>query len=361
MFSKGSIQIARMFGIPVKLHWTFGLLLVGVAYLGLSNNFGLQGTLLFLAFVLTLFLCVVLHELGHALSARYFRVNTLDIILSPIGGVARLTHLPKKPSQELIIAIAGPMVNVVIAFMSGVILWYTREDAFAIYGEDLDAFLIPANFLPLIMVINITLVLFNMVPAFPMDGGRVLRALLSMKLGRVKATMIASYIGRVIAILFVILGIWQGQFVLPFIGLFIFMAAASEYRAVKVEDNLGKKKIDDVFRDQYTLLFEYDPMGHALDRLKRTTENNFLVTDEQGHISGVISREAILSAAENNDLDSFIRAYKSTAYEAVDAAFPLKYILSIFQHKHYSIVPVYKNGTFVGVLDRQTLINAMNI
>jgi len=360
MFSKGSIQIARMFGIPVKLHWTFKLLLVGVAYLGISNDFGLQGTLLFMAFVGTLFFCVVLHELGHALSARYYGVNTLDIILSPIGGVARLTHLPKRPLHELIIAIAGPMVNVVIAFVTGLILWSSREDAFAIYGEDIDAFLNPINFLPLIMVINITLVIFNMVPAFPMDGGRVLRALLSMKLGRVKATMIASYIGRAIAVFFVVFGLWNGHFVLPFIGLFIFMAAAAEYRAVKVEDNLDKKLVDDVFRDQYTMLYEYDPMGHALDRLRRTAEGNFLVTDEQGHISGVLSKEAILAAADKNDLTSFIRSYKTTDYEAVDAAFPLKYMMSIFQQKNYSIVPVYKDGSFVGVLDRQALLNAMN-
>jgi len=353
MFSKGSIQLAHVFGIPVKLHWTFGLLLLGVGYIGLSNGFGLAGTSFFLIFVLSLFVCVVLHELGHALSARHYGVKTIDIILSPIGGVARLTHLPEKPLHELVIALAGPMVNVVIALLVGVILWISREDPFLVYGEDIDAFLNPSNYLPLLMIINITLVIFNMIPAFPMDGGRVLRALLSMKLGRLKATQIASIIGRVIAVGFVILGLMEGQFVLPFIGLFIFMAAASEYRAVKVESTIDHLTVNDVYRDQYTLLYEFDPMGLALDRVQRTFEQNFLVTNEQGHISGVLTEEGIGAALEKEDLGNFISAYKSINYEAVDAVYPLKYLIQIFRTKGYFIVPVYKDGNFVGVLDKQ--------
>lgn len=355
MFSKGSIQIAKLFGIPVKLHWTFGLLLLGVGYIGLNNGFGIGGTSFFLLFVLSLFVCVVLHELGHALSARYYGVNTIDIILSPIGGVARLTHLPKKPIQELIIAVAGPLVNVAIALSIGMALWFSREDPFLVQGEDVDAFLSPENYLPLLMIINITLVLFNMIPAFPMDGGRVLRALLSMKLGRLKATKIASIIGRVLAVGFVVFGIMEGQFVLPFIGFFIFMAAASEYRSVKVENTIHHMTVDDVYRDQYTLLYEYDPMGHAIDRVQRSLEKNFLVTNEQGHISGVLTEEGIEEALTKKDLQNFISAYKTVHYEAVDAAFPLRFILHVFHQKNYYIVPVYKDGKFVGVLDRQII------
>ena len=360
MLSQGSIRIARLFDIPVKVHWTFLLLLVGVVFIGLSNGLTIAGTGWFLLFVMILFVCVVLHEFGHALTARIFGVPTQDIILSPIGGVARLTKMPDKPIHELLIAIAGPMVNVIIAICIAVYLWLTRADPFTIHGEEMDAFVHAANFLPLIMVINITLVLFNMIPAFPMDGGRVLRALLSMKLRRVRATQIAAFLGKVFAVGFVILGLWQGQFVLPFIGVFIFMAATSEYKAVKMEDLLRDKILDNVYRDQYTLLYEFESMAHALDRMQRTMEEYFLVTDVMGHISGVLEKAAILQAAEDQNLDAFVRDYQQSRFEAFDVHYPLKHLIAIFQHKEYVIIPVYRQGQLVGVIDRNMLHKLLN-
>ncbi|MBK7429081.1 MAG: site-2 protease family protein [Saprospiraceae bacterium] len=356
MIEGGALRVISLFGIPVKIHWTFGLLFLYVGYIGVRHGMPWQSTLLYGLFVICLFICVVLHELGHALMARRFNVKTVDIILSPIGGVARLTHLPSNPKQEFLIAIAGPLVNVAIAILVGIIIFGFGIDYSQFLVEREEVTILPGDFLPLLLVMNIVLFFFNLIPAFPMDGGRVLRALLSMRWSRVSSTLIAVRIGQILAVLFVLGGLWMEQFVLPFIGVFIYLSAANELKHVRMDDYLSFKTVEEIYRDQFTVLYEFDPISYAWDRSKRTLEQYFLVSDVSGHISGYLSVQSIQKALQAQDMDNFIQAYKSTHIESIDAEMPLKHLYQLFYSQGFRILPVYKDGTLVGVVDQRSFM-----
>ena len=206
-----TFQIAKFFDIPVKLHSSFGLIVLFLGYLAFEYDLNFFEVLIMAGFLAIMFLCVVLHEYGHALTARKFGISTQDIMLSPIGGVARLHHIPENPLQELYIAFAGPLVNVVIAILLSTILLFTGDfsiDASLLEGLELDKF---SDFIKTVIYLNIGLFLFNLIPAFPMDGGRVLRALIAMKTSRIQATRIASIIGKIISVGFLGFGLYSGQ------------------------------------------------------------------------------------------------------------------------------------------------------
>ncbi|MBV8225277.1 MAG: site-2 protease family protein [Verrucomicrobia bacterium] len=224
---RSSIKIATIFGIDVRIHVTFFLVLAWIA-LVYYQTAGLSGAIQGVLFMLVLFGCVLLHEFGHALAAREFGIKTPDITLLPIGGVARLSRIPDKPWQELVVAIAGPLVNVVIA----------AALTFAIHGSteilQIDRLENPRiELLDALRSINVMLVLFNMIPAFPMDGGRVLRSLLAMVMPYTLATQIAAWIGQGLAVVFAIFGL-RGNFFLIFIAFFIFVGAQQEVAMSKV-------------------------------------------------------------------------------------------------------------------------------
>jgi stage IV sporulation protein FB len=226
---KWSYRIARIAGIDVKIHITFLLLL---AYFGVSDwrDGGAYQGVLSMAFILLLFLCVLLHEFGHAMAGRHYGIRTPDITLLPIGGVARMQAIPERPWQEFVIAVSGPAVNVVIAGGLWVVL--------LLFPNLLDeANPVSSEILPNLMTINLALLAFNMIPAFPMDGGRVLRALLAMKLNYLKATKIAARTGQVFAAGFVLVGLGWNPMLL-FIGLFVFAAARQELDDVKFREQI---------------------------------------------------------------------------------------------------------------------------
>ena len=245
-------QIGVFSQIPVKIHWTFGVLLLFVSYTAFTNGLKTWQSIGFIFYVLILFLCVVLHEFGHALMARKFGVITRDIVLSPIGGVARLESIPDRPLHEFFIAIAGPLVNLCIAALLGLILFVASGQVIPELNEF--RFDEPLEFLRFITFMNFALFLFNLIPAFPMDGGRILRAILSAKLGKVKATRIASFIGRVFAIGFVVFGVFNQQIVLALIGLFIFMMAGQEYNQTRIMAILSEVTVGDIMRTSFTKL-----------------------------------------------------------------------------------------------------------
>jgi Zn-dependent protease len=218
-----SITIARVAGTEVRIHMTFLILL---AWIGIVNYVALggAGALAAVVFIIAVFACVVLHELGHAVAANFYGIKTTDITLLPIGGLARLARMPDRPGEEIVIAIAGPLVNVVIALVLilGLGLALDPDGMAAALTEP------GAGFFARLAAINIFLVLFNLIPAFPMDGGRVLRALLSIWLGRRRATDIAARVGQALAFVFGFLGLMVGNAILVFIAIFVYLAATAE-------------------------------------------------------------------------------------------------------------------------------------
>lgn len=221
-----SLNIGRLFGIRLELHVTF-LLFVGWVAVDQGLLAG-RPEAAFAAVVLTLlvFACVVLHELGHALTARRFGVATRDIVLLPIGGVARLERMPARPQQELLVAVAGPAVNVVIAVVLVLLMVLAgRSTALAALGDGL---------LETLLLVNVVMVLFNMIPAFPMDGGRVLRALLGLRLSFLQATRIAAGVGQGAAVILGAVGLFFfHNWVLTLAALFVFLAAGDERAMVQ--------------------------------------------------------------------------------------------------------------------------------
>jgi Zn-dependent protease len=294
-------HIGTFANIPVKIHWTFIILLIYVASYAFAHGADWRAIIVVVCFILTLFLCVLLHEFGHALTAKRYGIETEDIILLPIGGVARLRNLPDKPKQELIIAIMGPMVNVVIAIILFFALPFTFEDFYYIFTHikeiDLTSWL---GYLILLLQANITLVLFNMIPAFPMDGGRVFRALLAMQLGRLKATKIASIVGQVICVILIAIGVYSSNYILAIIGVFIFFSATQEYRSVALDIAIRDKHISDCYRKDFHSFTEYTSVKEAFDFLLHRRERAFPVINLLGQFSGTITSRQIQLALKTN-------------------------------------------------------------
>ncbi len=265
----GSWKLGRAFGINIYVHWSF-LLTVALV---LHRTYGMGGTPLAifgLAVLFAAFGCVVLHELGHALMARRFGIPTRDITLYVIGGVARLERMSEKPWEEFCIAVAGPAVNVAIAAILAIpaILSLMSVSAAQATPE-----ILPEQFLPALFIINLALVVFNMAPAFPMDGGRVLRALLVSRLGRVRATEVAAKLGGVFAVIFVIWGIVLADPIRIIIGIFVYFIGRQELAAVRYRESIRNAQPLDVL-----------PVNtEILDAIPVTTDEHFSgsVWDEQ--------------------------------------------------------------------------------
>ncbi|MCB0593820.1 MAG: site-2 protease family protein [Lewinellaceae bacterium] len=370
---KGAVQIAKFFGIPVQVHWTFVLIFVYVFYegMGKSLSWGEMGWIM--VFVLALFACVVLHEYGHALTARRFGVDTRDIILSPIGGVARLDRLPEQPMHEFLVAIAGPLVNIAIGAVLSFIPLLSSEESRQNFINFFMQVLYPQSnffvsdpspfqyFVFGLVALNVVLAVFNLLPAFPMDGGRVLRALLSLRLGRMRATQIAVYIGQLIAVLLMAYGLWNFHFITALIGLFVFVTAANEYRMVKLDGVLEDHKVSDVLRPQFTKLYTRDPLHLAMGPLSQGIEHNFLVFDEWQNLVGILPEERILEAAKQEQEGSgqplLAGQLASHRFEAILASDSLKSLFPKIQWKGHRILPVYDKGKLVGVVDKNALNN----
>lgn len=230
-------KLGDVAGIGVYIHWSFWLL---PAWILLSAGGGLGGALASVLFVFAIFGCVVLHELGHALMARHFSVGTRDITLYPIGGVASLERIPRQPSHELAIALAGPAVNVVIAAALFVLLLVVGIGTQGLFFD-----FAGGSFLVNLLVVNVALVVFNMLPAFPMDGGRVLRAFLAMRLPYLRATEIAVRVGQAVAIVLGLVGLLTGGTLL-FVALFVFLAAQAELAMARRNELTGSSSFVNV-------------------------------------------------------------------------------------------------------------------
>jgi Zn-dependent protease len=348
---KGTLKIATFFKIPVYLHWSFPLIFLYVLFIGNQIGAGPIEMSAIAVFLLLIFLCVLMHEYGHALTARRYGVNTRDIILSPIGGIARLEKIPEKPSEELKVALAGPAVNVVIALILLPIVYFLRKDGLIYEGEsELEALQNWNNLLPLVLGTNVLLVVFNMIPAFPMDGGRVLRSILAMRMDRVKATKIAFIIAQVAALFMFVYGIYASQYVLCFIAIFVVITSRTEWKGVAREDALNNKTVEDLTQP-ITQKIYLDQRLNEIGDFKKSQPKNYLVFDRNDQVIGVLFHQFILHAIKENDTDALVEKYLSHTWETIYAHYPLKHAIGLFQKRGYGIVPVQNKGQLIGQLD----------
>ncbi len=281
-----SYRIARISGIDVKIHVTFLLLLAWFGWIFWQQGGGpaaAEGV----GFILLLFLCVLLHEFGHALAARMYGIRTPDITLLPIGGVARLERMPDKPWQELVVAVAGPAVNIVIALA----LFAVVATKMTFSGlSDLER--ADGNLIEKLMVVNVMLVLFNAIPAFPMDGGRVLRALLAMKFSYVTATSVAARVGQVMAVLFLVAGFF-GSPMLMFIGVFVFFGAQQELAYARYRAAFSNRRVAEVMQTAFVAL-PADMTCAEADRLVKSYDQMaFPVVDSHLRAIGMLGKHAL--------------------------------------------------------------------
>jgi stage IV sporulation protein FB len=285
-----SFPIGRLFGSEIRIHVTFLLLL---AWIGISHYMrgGASAAVQGIGFILALFACVVAHEFGHALAARRYGIKTPDITLLPIGGLARLERMPEKPMQEIVVAIAGPLVNVVIAAVL-ILFAGSRFDLEALRQLDNPAL----DFAMRLASVNIFLVLFNLIPAFPMDGGRVLRALLALRFPRTQATNIAARIGQALAFAFGFIGLMGGNPLLIFIAIFVYLAATAEAQMVGLQDVSRNLGATDAMITKFESLGAQSTVADAARLLLATTQREFPVVDGAGKLRGFLTRNAMVEA-----------------------------------------------------------------
>ena len=288
-----SLPIFRIAGIQLRIHVTFVLLIAWLAF-GYYTQGGSPAAAEGVIFVLLLFLCVVLHEFGHALAAKAFGINTPDITLLPIGGVARLERMPEEPKQELVIAVAGPAVNVVIAL-----------GLFVAGGSFINPFVNPAapervGLVSQLLIINVLLVAFNLLPAFPMDGGRVLRALLATRMSYARATQIAATVGQGFAFVFGFIGLIWNPFLI-FIALFVYIGASQEAALAQMKDVSRRFPVSSAMVREFRTLPENATLEEAVDALLATSQHDFPVVDETGTVAGVLTRHDLIAALRKND------------------------------------------------------------
>jgi len=286
-----SWRIARIAGTDVKLHSTFLLALAFYMYQGYREG-GWPAALVTGGFVLALFFCVLLHEFGHIAMARRFGVRTPDVLLLPIGGMARLERIPEEPIQEFLIALAGPAVTLAIAF--SLYLFLSATSGVPTFEEVRRG---GTSFLSQVMAINWYLLAFNFLPAIPMDGGRMLRALLALKLGYFEATKVASVVGRVIAAGMLIKGLFgtPPNIILVLIALFVYFAAGSEVVRAQASSTDSDLPLGELMLTEFLTVQIHTRLGAVSEQLRHTRQNEFPVTDNFGHLEGLFTRAKLLS------------------------------------------------------------------
>jgi Zn-dependent protease/CBS domain-containing protein len=350
---KWSLFIGRYAGIRVQIHLTFVVLLLWIGLSLYATEQSASTALRGVGFVLALFLCVLLHEFGHALTARRFGVRTRDITLLPIGGVARLERMPDKPVQELLVAIAGPAVNIVIAILLVVVLGALGRPVSAESLSNADMGLAGPGLLERLLVVNVMLVAFNMIPAFPMDGGRVLRALLAMRWPYAVATARAASVGKLFAALFAVLGFYTNPFLI-LIAVFVWVGASQESAAAQTKGALDGVTVVQAMITDYKTLSPVDSLSHAVDLLLAGSQQDFPVEDE-GRVLGILTRQALLTAlARKTEHLRVIDAMQRDVPHA-EVGEMLDVALQRMQSSPIRTMPVLQRGALVGLLTMENV------
>lgn len=347
---KGSWHIGRIAGIDIKIHLTFIFILIWFGLSAYLNGGSITAAMTNVLLILALFLCVILHELGHALTARLFGISTKDITLLPIGGVARLESMPEDPKEELLVAVAGPAVNAVIAagLFTGLLL-----SGFFSQGMNITALM--NNFWLQLLVANITLVLFNLIPAFPMDGGRVLRSILALFLNHRKATRIAANIGKGLAVLMGVAGIFINPWLILTAG-FVWFGAGAEAQAVELKAGLKGLVVRDAMVSRFYQVEANQPLSDVFEMTMATGQHHLPVVSN-GNFLGIISRTDLMKAIDRLGNRAPAYAAIGTDPKGLDSETPLAEVLPKFATQR--VLPVLVNRQLIGLVTPESVQQRM--
>ena len=345
---KWSVRIGRFSGIDVYMHFTFLLLIGWVALVHWRQGQSIASAAAGVVFILAVFLCVVLHEFGHALAARRYGIKTRDIILLPIGGVARLERLPTQPLQELWVALAGPAVNIAIAV--GLFIWLNISASF----EPIQKLTLTTGpFLERIMAVNLFLVVFNMIPAFPMDGGRVLRALLATRQEYSRATQIAAGIGQGIAVFFGLVGLFYNPMLL-FIAFFVWIGAAQEAGMAQMQSAVGSIPVRQAMLTDFKTLQTSDSLERAVELTLAGSQKDFPVM-ENGRVKGILTQSDLLKALSARDQHPTVESAMQKSFVTADSLEMLETAFAKLKDCNCHTLAVTLKGQLVGLLTMDNL------
>ena len=346
--------MGRFAGIDVFMHFTFVLLIGWVALVHWRQGHSVSAALAGVFFILTIFMCVILHEFGHALMARRYNIRTRDIILLPIGGVARLEKLPTDPLQELWVAIAGMAGNIVIVMALFVWLKLTAS------LEPLETLTLTTGpFLERVLAVNILMVVFNMIPAFPMDGGRVLLALLATRKEHGRATQIAASIGQGIAVLFGFIGVFYNPFLL-FIALFVWIGAAQESSLAQFKSAMRGMPIQQAMISDFKSLHKDDSLTKAVELTLTGSQKDFPVTDN-GNVAGILTQSDILKALSQRENHPTVASALQSNFISVDSREMLETAFTKLKDCNCHTLAVTDHGKLVGLVTMDNLGEFMRI
>lgn len=345
---KWSIKLGRMLGIDVYLHVTFLLLLAVLGMVYWLAHGSIAAVLAGLGFLVALFACVLLHEYGHALAARRFGIATRDITLLPIGGIARLERMPDKPAQEMWVALAGPAVNVVIA--GALAVWLTVTGSW----QPLETLsMTSGNFIERLLVVNLGLVIFNMIPAFPMDGGRVLRALLAMRLEYAHATRISATVGQALAIVFGFAGLFSNP-LLILIAVFVWIGASQEAAATDLKASIGDLPVREAMLTDFRSLSANDPLQTATRLLLDGSQQDFPVLDADGKVAGVLPHTRLFEVLREKGEREFVGTAMLRDFTPLHPADRLDEVLAKHDFTH-TVAPVIQDGRLIGLVTAENI------
>lgn len=350
-----SLTLGKLSGTEIRIHFTFFLFLVWL-WFAYYRQGGTAAAWQGVIFVALLFFCVLLHEFGHIFAARRYGVKSPDVTLWPFGGIANLDRIPEKPREELVIAIAGPLVNVVIAAALLLYLGSTTNAASLMQVDEVGGSLVAK-----LAGANLFLAIFNMIPAFPMDGGRVLRALLAIRFGFARATELAAAVGQGFAVLLGILGIF-GNPMLVIIAIFVFLAASGEAGQVQLQQIARGAIVADAMITRFETLGPQASVQDAVEALIRTTQKEFPVVDGGGHLRGVLTRDAMIRALKERGPDAPVLEAMDAETPTVSARASLESALKAFAEHGKPVMGVLDSaGRLAGLLSAENLGEMMMV
>lgn len=349
---KWSWKLTQVAGIGIYVHSTFLILVAWIALAAGLTGQTVAEALATLGFVVALFSCIVLHELGHALTARRYGIRTRDITLLPIGGLARLERMPERPMEELVVAIAGPAVNFAIAGVLAVGLWWSGVLT-GLPG------LVEGPFLERLLSVNLLIAGFNLLPAFPMDGGRMLRALLATRRDYVSATDTAAHVGQGLALVFGLVGLLFNPFLI-FIALFVWIGAAAEAGMVQTKAAFSGVPIAHAMLTDFQSVSADERLGRVVERTLRGSQKDFPVV-EGGRLQGILTQDRLLGALARHGPEARVADVALVEARAVDPHDMLDRVLESSGQAGSGTVPVLHRGRLVGLVTADNVQELLRI